>query len=48
MLFLYAGIGNQQPMSLEEIGETFDLTRERVPDQEKVSRRLRQILAVKS
>lgn len=27
---LYFGLGEQQPMTLEEIGETFDLTRERV------------------
>ena len=27
---LYFGLGNQHPMTLEEIGETFDLTRERV------------------
>ena len=27
---LYFGLGEHQPMTLEEIGETFDLTRERV------------------
>jgi DNA-directed RNA polymerase sigma subunit (sigma70/sigma32) len=27
---LYFGLGDQHPMTLEEIGETFDLTRERV------------------
>ena len=27
---LYFGLGNQHAMTLEEIGETFDLTRERV------------------
>jgi RNA polymerase primary sigma factor len=25
---LYFGLGDQHPMTLEEIGETFDLTRE--------------------
>ena len=29
-LRLYFGLGNQHAMTLEEIGETFDLTRERV------------------
>lgn len=28
---LYFGLGGQHAMTLEEIGETFDLTRERVP-----------------
>ncbi|RYF75489.1 MAG: phosphoenolpyruvate carboxykinase (ATP), partial [Cytophagaceae bacterium] len=28
---LYFGLGDQHPMTLEEIGETFDLTREREP-----------------
>ena len=43
VISLYFGIGNQQPMSLEEIGETFDLTRERVRQiKEKGIKRLRQ------
>ena len=38
---LYFGLGNQHPMTLEEIGETFDLTRERVRQiKEKAIRRL--------
>ena len=39
---LYFGIGNQHPMTLEEIGETFDLTRELVRQiKEKAIRRLK-------
>ena len=39
---LYFGLGNHHPMTLEEIGETFDLTRERVRQiKEKAIRRLR-------
>ncbi|HLU80642.1 MAG TPA: sigma-70 family RNA polymerase sigma factor [Flavobacteriaceae bacterium] len=39
---LYFGLGNQNPMTLEEIGETFDLTRERVRQiKEKGVRRLK-------
>jgi RNA polymerase primary sigma factor len=30
VLRLFFGLGNQQPMSLVEIGEVFDVTRERV------------------
>ncbi|MGB2311973.1 MAG: sigma-70 family RNA polymerase sigma factor [Flavobacteriaceae bacterium] len=38
---LYFGLGNQHAMTLEEIGETFDLTRERVRQiKEKAIRRL--------
>ena len=39
---LYFGLGSQHPMTLEEIGETFDLTRERVRQiKEKEIRRLK-------
>ncbi len=39
---LYSGIGDSHPMTLEEIGETFDLTRERVRQiKEKAIRRLK-------
>lgn len=39
---LYFGLGNHHPMTLEEIGETFDLTRERVRQiKEKSIRRLK-------
>lgn len=39
---LYFGLGDQHPMTLEEIGETFDLTRERVRQiKEKAVRRLK-------
>ena len=39
---LYLGLGNQHAMTLEEIGETFDLTRERVRQiKEKAIRRLK-------
>ena len=39
---LYFGLGDQHPMTLEEIGETFDLTRERVRQiKEKALRKLR-------
>lgn len=39
---LYFGLGEQNPMTLEEIGETFDLTRERVRQiKEKAIRRLK-------
>ena len=39
---LYFGLGNQHTMTLEEIGETFDLTRERVRQiKEKAIRRLK-------
>jgi len=39
---LYFGLANQHPMTLEEIGETFDLTRERVRQiKEKAIRRLK-------
>jgi len=40
---LYYGIGDQQSMTLEEIGQTFDLTRERVRQiREKAIRKLKQ------
>ncbi|TVZ51967.1 RNA polymerase sigma factor RpoD/SigA [Dokdonia sp. Hel_I_53] len=39
---LYFGLADQQPMTLEEIGQTFDLTRERVRQiKEKAIRRLK-------
>ena len=39
---LYFGLGDAHPMTLEEIGETFDLTRERVRQiKEKANRRLK-------
>ena len=39
---LYFGLGNHHPLTLEEIGETFDLTRERVRQiKEKAIRRLK-------
>ena len=39
---LYFGLGNQHPMTLEDIGETFNLTRERVRHlKEKAIRRLK-------
>ena len=39
---LYFGLANEHPMTLEEIGETFDLTRERVRQiKEKAIRRLK-------
>jgi RNA polymerase primary sigma factor len=39
---LYFGLGDQHPMTLEKIGETFDLTRERVRQiKEKAIRRLK-------
>lgn len=39
---LYFGLVDEQPMTLEEIGETFDLTRERVRQiKEKAIRRLK-------
>ena len=42
VLKLYFGLGDSQPMTLEEIGETFDLTRERVRQiKEKAVRRLK-------
>ena len=41
---LYFGLGNHHPMTLEEIGETFDLTRERVRQiKEKAIRRLKPV-----
>ena len=42
VVHLYFGLGDQHPMTLEEIGETFDLTRERVRQiKEKAIRRLK-------
>ena len=42
VLKLYFGLGDSHPMTLEEIGETFDLTRERVRQiKEKAIRRLK-------
>ena len=42
VLKLYFGLGDTLPMTLEEIGETFDLTRERVRQiKEKAIRRLK-------
>ncbi len=42
VLELYFGLGDSHPMTLEEIGETFDLTRERVRQiKEKAIRRLK-------
>ena len=42
VISLYFGLGDQHPMTLEEIGETFDLTRERVRQiKEKAIRRLK-------
>lgn len=39
---LYFGLGNQHPMTLEEIGETYDLTRDRVRQiKEKAIRRIK-------
>jgi RNA polymerase primary sigma factor len=39
---MFFGIGREHPMSLEQIGETLDLTRERVRQiKEKAIRRLR-------
>jgi RNA polymerase primary sigma factor len=39
---LYFGLGGQHPMTLEEIGEKFDLTRERVRQiKEKAIRRMK-------
>lgn len=39
---LYFGLGHEQPMTLEEIGERFNLTRERIRQiKEKALRRLR-------
>lgn len=43
VLRLYYGIGNQKPMSLVEIGETFNITRERARQiKEKAIKKLRQ------
>ncbi|HFS67534.1 MAG TPA: sigma-70 family RNA polymerase sigma factor [Flavobacteriia bacterium] len=42
VVLLYFGLGEKHPMTLEEIGETFDLTRERVRQiKEKAIRRLK-------
>ena len=42
VLKLYYGLGSKHPMTLDEIGEKFDLTRERVRQiKEKAIRRLR-------
>jgi RNA polymerase primary sigma factor len=41
---LYFGLGEHQPMTLEEIGETFDLTRERVRQIKEKAIRSRKIL----
>ncbi len=42
VVLLYFGLGDAHPMTLEEIGETFDLTRERVRQiKEKAIRRLK-------
>ena len=42
VVLLYFGLGEHHPMTLEEIGETFDLTRERVRQiKEKAIRRLK-------
>ncbi len=43
VLRLYYGLGDQQPMSLVEIGDTFDITRERARQiKEKAIKKLRQ------
>ena len=45
---LYFGLGENHPMTLEEIGETFDLTRERVRQiKEKAIRRLKHTSRIK-
>ena len=42
MVRLYFGLNGKHPMTLEEIGETFDLTRERVRQiKEKAIKRLK-------
>jgi RNA polymerase primary sigma factor len=42
VLRLYFGLAGEQPMTLEEIGDRFDLTRERVRQiKEKAIRRLK-------
>ena len=44
LIRLYFGLNGNHPMTLEEIGETFDLTRERVRQiKEKAIRRLKQM-----